>query len=301
MALNVQQLAGPLIEPITLAQMHAQCRVDASFTGDDSLFAIYGPAARQVAEKVTRRAFFNQTWQRTLDNFPIAGSFDYTSSPADRWNAPTYGALWNRLAIDLPKGRALAINSIGYVDGNGNPQTLSASSYSPDLSGDVPRLFPAQISSGGQVWPFTGVYQPGSVNIQWQAGSYVQKVTETFTVPSSPGPYVYNLLQPGVTGGIAVSTTGGTPVPVSGWSATYPGVGTTSVLTLPSAQAGATLSVTYYVANTPANVLVALLMLVAHFYRNPEATTDLEMKDLPFGVQALLGSEVIEWTDYCPC
>lgn len=103
MALNIHLLAGPILEPITLVQAKAQCRIDEGFTDDDVIISsIYIPAARQLAEKVTHRAFFNQTWERALDNFPLAASFDYSPSPADRWNWPVYGGMWNRLAIDLP-------------------------------------------------------------------------------------------------------------------------------------------------------------------------------------------------------
>jgi hypothetical protein len=298
MALNLTQLAGPVMEPVSLVLAKLHCGVDASFFGDDPLFGVYIPAARAQAEAVCNRAFFNQTWQRTIDNFPLAASFDYSPSPADRWNWPVYGGMWNRLAIDLPKGRALAINSIGYIDGDGNPQTLVPSQYQADLTGIPCRLVPSQAASGGMVWPFEGNYMPGSVTIQWQAGSYVALVTESFTVPIS-SPFQYQMAKASVTG-VASVVNGSTPV--AGWSIAYPPplVPGQSTLTLPSAQAGGTLTVSYYIAAAPSDIQAALL-LVGHFYRNREATTDLKMADLPQGVRALLGPHVVEWTDYRPC
>lgn len=300
MALNIQIVTPPAMEPLTLALAKAQCGVDATFTGDDLLFTeLYIPAARKQAENVTHRAFFNQVWQRTLDNFPLAASFDYAPSPADRWNWPVYGGMWNRLAIDLPKGRALAINAITYLDGSGNPQTLSPSQYQADLSGIPCRLVPSQGADSGMVWPWEGSYLPGSVNIQWLAGSYVRLVTETFAVSGSPGPYVYNLQQKGVTG--VASVVNAEAAPVAAWSVGPGSLTAPSVLTVPSSQAGLRLTVSYYVAAMPPDVLMAMALLVGHFYRNREATTDLKMDELPMGVQSLLSAEVIEWTDYRPC
>jgi len=298
MALNIQKLADAIVEPIRRAQAHHQCRIDAGCTLDDVLWLVYISAARQLAEKVTRRAFFNQTWQRTLDNFPLAASFDYTPSPADKWNWPVYGGMWNRLTIDLPMGRALAINAITYIDASGNPQTLPASQYYADLSGIPCRLTPSQAAESGMVWPWQGSYLPGSVNIQWQAGSYVQLVTETFQAPSA-APWTYQLKQPSVTAVVSVVNAAGASV--TGWTFAPGLIGLPSTLTLPAAEAGLQLTVSYYVAALPADLLVAMLMLVGHFYRNPEATTDLKMEQLPIGVQALLSSHVVEWTDYRPC
>lgn len=300
MALNIKLVSPPVLEPVTLLLAKAQCGVDSGFTADDILFnEVYIPAARQQAENVTRRAFFNQVWQRTLDNFPLAASFDYAPSPADKWNWPVYGGMWNRLAIDLPKGPALAINSIGYVDGEGNPQTLPSSQYLADLTGTPCRLVPSQGADSGMVWPWEGSYLPGSVKIQWLAGSYVRQVTESFAVPVSPGPYTYSLGKKSVTGVSAVVNSSNASV--TGWTTAYGSAVAATVLTLPSNQAGLTLTVTYYVAQLPPNILLAILLLIGHFYRNREATTDLDLEQLPEGVQSLLSSEVIEWTDYRPC
>jgi hypothetical protein len=42
-------------------------------------------------------------------------------------------------------------------------------------------------------------------------------------------------------------------------------------------------------------------MLIAHWYRNPEATTDLTLKTVPMAVDCLLEGHVITWGDYRPC
>lgn len=292
MPLNINLVSGPILEPITLAQAKAQCRVDASFTDDDALFAIYISAARQLAEKITRRAFFNQIWQRALDNFPLAASFDYTPSPSDKWNWPVYGGMWNRLTIDLPLGRAQRVTAITYQDVNGDTVTLDSTQFYADLTSEPCRITPAN----GFVWPWQGTYLPGSVQIVYEAASFILPVVETFTVPASPGPYTYTLLNANPTGVQSVTAVvGGVVTSVTGWAFA------SGVLTLPASQAGASLTVTYSTANCPFDVIVALLMLVEHFYRNPGATTDLKLDTVPLGVQSLLSDYVVEWTDYRPC
>lgn len=302
MALNISLLAAPIVEPITLAQAKAQCRIDSGFTSDDVLFSIYIPAARQLAEKLTHRAFFNQTWKRTLDNFPLATSFDYARSPADKWNAPLYGADWNRLAIDLPMGRALAINSITYTGCDGAPVTLSSTLYNADLSGIPCRLTPSQSAEGGLVWPFQSSYLPGSVAIQWQAGSYDQLFADSLPVVAAGDPATYTVTlsqNAALVAGTSLLTSAVTLVDSDGNAVAFTGAG--GVLTVNASYTGQTLKASYSAGQCPADILLALLLLVGHFYRNPEATTDLTMEELPLGIQALLSGHVVEWTDYRPC
>lgn len=295
MPLNYSILAQPLNEPLTLAQVHSQCRIDSGFTADDPLLLIYISAARQLAEKLTRRAFLTQTWQRTLDNFPIAANYDYAPSAADHWNWPTTGGMWNRLVVDLPGGKAQSIASINYTDQNGNPQTLPSSEFLADLASTPCRIIPANLT-----WPFVGNIAPGAVQINYTVGSYVLSVSENFSGPNAT-PWEYQLLQAStLLGNLAnvasLATQAAPSIPLSGWSVTPGGL-----LTVPVAQENVPLVVSYTIANLPADIMLALLMLVGHFYRNAEASTDLKMNELPFGVEALLSPHVVEWGDYRPC
>lgn len=61
-------LAGPALEPVTLAEAKAFLRVD---TGDeDDLIATLIAAARIHTEVVTRRAMIDQSWRLALDTWP---------------------------------------------------------------------------------------------------------------------------------------------------------------------------------------------------------------------------------------
>jgi uncharacterized phiE125 gp8 family phage protein len=166
MPLSLKLVTPPVVEPVTLALAKNQCRVD--FSDDDDLILLYISAAREYAEKYTKRAFYQQTWQRTLDNFPIWCSENGTVNPANRANWPFYADVWDKLTIDLPKADCIAVQSITYVDLTGTQQTLPTTQYHTDITSRPARIVPAQ----GMSWPEALTYQPGSVTITWEAGSF---------------------------------------------------------------------------------------------------------------------------------
>jgi uncharacterized phiE125 gp8 family phage protein len=164
--LATQLITPPAAEPVSLTLAKLQCRVD--FTDDDALFAGLITAARQYCEKVTKRAFFNQTWVRTLDFFPLYGRVEASRSPSER-NTWPYGTwYWDKVTIDLPHPRTVSVTSITYLDSNGEVQTLPTASYNVDTVSIPARIAPAQ----GMFWPILNNYVPGSVKITFVAGSY---------------------------------------------------------------------------------------------------------------------------------
>jgi uncharacterized phiE125 gp8 family phage protein len=166
MQLNTQLITPPTVEPVTLAQAKLHCRVD--FTDDDALITAYITAARQYAEKYTGRAFFNQTWLRTLDFFPLYGDCNATRTPSQRHTWPYGTWYWDQVTIELPTPRTVSVTSITYLDNSGTSQTLPASAYTVDTTSVPARIVPTQ----GTFWPIIAAYQPGSVRITYVAGSY---------------------------------------------------------------------------------------------------------------------------------
>jgi uncharacterized phiE125 gp8 family phage protein len=96
------------LDPISLAEVKAHCRVDIS--DDDGLLAGFILAARQIAETNLRRALITQTWDVTLDY---------------GWPSQT----WKCARIVLPLSPVQSVTSISYVDSSGNAQTLAADQY----------------------------------------------------------------------------------------------------------------------------------------------------------------------------
>jgi uncharacterized phiE125 gp8 family phage protein len=94
-------ITGPTMEPVSLAEAKAHCRITEA--DEDGVIAGYILAARNHVETETRRALLTQTWELTLDAWPAS--------------------------IVLPRPPAISITSISYVDAQGATQTLAADQY----------------------------------------------------------------------------------------------------------------------------------------------------------------------------
>jgi len=219
--LSIQLVTGPAVEPVSLDLAKSHLRVD--YSDDDLLIGIYIVAARAYCEKYTHRAFFNQTWLRTMDFFPLAWGVNGTVNPADRGDWPF--AFWSRLTIDLPRASLVSVSSITYLDATSTVQTLDPSTYTVDTTSTPGRITPSQ----GGFWPEVSIFQPGSVRITFVAGSYGD--------------------------GVDVNT-------------------------------------------CPATIVMAMLLLIAHFYEHREASSEIALKNIPLGVNALLDTEKITMWGY---
>lgn len=211
------------MEPVSLQLAKQQCKVD--YADDDALIQTYIVAARQYCEKRTNRAFFTQTWMRTLDYFPLYGRVDSSRSPSERDSWPYGTWYWDRVTIDLPHNRVQSVTSITYLDNDNQPHTLPADSYNVDVVSVPARIAPAQ----GLFWPILNQFIPGSVNITYQAGSYGDGVQ---------------------------------------------------------------------VNNCPQTIVMAMLLLIGHWYEHREDVSELNLKNIPLGVQALLEMEKIHVVSY---
>lgn len=163
--LSLNLVTGPAAEPVTLALAKQHLRVD--FTDDDTYIPGLITAAREWCEAYMHRKIFNQTWQRTLDYFPIwvGGT---TVAPCSFQDWMFFSGYWAKVMIQLP-GKIEAINSITYTLPNGGgEQTLATSDYVADLTSIPARIVPQQ----GMTWPVQTLYVPGSVQIEYVAGSY---------------------------------------------------------------------------------------------------------------------------------
>ncbi len=180
MILSTQLVTPPAVEPVSLAQAKLHLRLPPTYTVDDSLVTALISAAREYCERKTNRAFFNQTWVRTLDFFPLYGHAKATRTPTERDNWPYGTWYWDKVTIDLPYPRTVSVTSITYLDNNADEQTLPTTAYNVDTTSVPARIAPAQ----GLFWPILNNYIPGSVKITFVAGSYGDGV-ETNNCPKS--------------------------------------------------------------------------------------------------------------------
>lgn len=163
------QRAGPTVEPLSLAEAKLHLRV--GFPDDDALIGSLVSAARQYAESITRRALIAQKWTALLDHFPRPG-FNIGSA---NWYGPQWGINPGPLTVLSPDGvtgyeiylpfaPTLFVESIAYVDIDGNTQTLAANQYQVDLS-EPACITPAY----GTVWPEIRM-QKAAVTVKFSAG-----------------------------------------------------------------------------------------------------------------------------------
>lgn len=136
--MGLRLITAPATEPITLAQLKAQCRVDT--TDDDAVLTLAIAAARAKAENYTGTAIISQVWEQTLDAFPAA-------------------------EIELQKPPVTTVNAVTYVDASGATQTLSDAAYSLDANTFPGWLLPAY----GSAWPETRD-QANAVAIRFTTG-----------------------------------------------------------------------------------------------------------------------------------
>ena len=140
---SLRRATAPAVEPVTLSEAKAHCRVDT--TADDALIQSYITTAREWVEDYIDRALVTQQLVMKLDAFPAE--------------------------IELPRppmiasGTATAV-TITYVTGeSGGTATLSASEYRVDRDstpGVIRTLY-------GGSWP-SHLLDQNSVTVSWWAG-----------------------------------------------------------------------------------------------------------------------------------
>ena len=133
-------ITGPVIEPVTLAEAKAQCRVDIS--DDDTLITTLIGDAREYCERIDWRAYLTQTYDLYLDEFPASGE------------------------IRFPRPPLQSVTSVKYTDENGVVATLASSTYIVDTISEPARL----VLKSNQSWPTVTLQQVNGVVVRFVAG-----------------------------------------------------------------------------------------------------------------------------------
>ncbi len=136
MALKI--ITGPAAEPVTLSEAKSHLRVEHST--DDTMITTLIQVARSMAEKKLGGAIINQTWELVLDSFPDA-----------------------EIKLDFPP--VSSIESVKYIDGNGDQQTISSANYTLDGDTMPGWVLPAY----GYSWPAT-IDAANAVRVRFIAG-----------------------------------------------------------------------------------------------------------------------------------
>jgi uncharacterized phiE125 gp8 family phage protein len=125
MAAKLKLITAPAVEPVTLAEAKAHCRVEHS--EEDALITSIIVSAREQAEHITGRPLITQTWEAVLDEFPIC-------------------------EVRLGKANVLSITSVKYLDLDGVEQTMSSGLYMLDAEDSADCWLHPAINTN---WPST--------------------------------------------------------------------------------------------------------------------------------------------------
>ena len=153
-------ITAPIQEAISLAELKAQLRLDASGTSEDGALGIFRTAARQWFEWRTGRAVHQTTLEYVLDAWP---GDDY---------------------IILPRATPLiAISSAKYKNSSAVETTWSSAEYIADLDNIPGRL----VLGYNYSWPSFTAYPSNPIRIRYSAGiTTASPVTEADPVIKLP-------------------------------------------------------------------------------------------------------------------
>lgn len=132
-------VTAPATEPLTLTEAKTHLRVDGS--DDDTYITSLITVARKYCEGFQNRAYITQTYDLTLDAFPI-----------------------NNITLKPPPIQS--VTSIKYYDTAGTEYTFDASNYIVDTDSE-----PGRISLGYlKTWPIITLQPINGVKIRFTAG-----------------------------------------------------------------------------------------------------------------------------------
>lgn len=140
---QLERLSGPDLEPVTVAEVKIQCKIDADQTIEDEALADDISAARELAEDYCHQTWCPTLWRLTLMRLP-------------GWHDP----------IQLPMGPLLELVSVTYLDSHAVRQTLDLTTLEVSLASKPPWI--------RGFWPSDMLVRAGAVQIDYWAGYPVE-------------------------------------------------------------------------------------------------------------------------------
>jgi uncharacterized phiE125 gp8 family phage protein len=145
----VKIITGPTIEPVTLAEAKAQCRVEADQHDEDALIAGYIKGAREWCEKMDWRAYCTQTLEMWLDDWPQGDKFYVQRPPLQ------------------------SVTYVKYYDLNNAEYTLATTAYIVDTVNQPGRI---ALRTRQAVWPLpsSSLREINAIVVKYVAGYATQ-------------------------------------------------------------------------------------------------------------------------------
>src|SRR3990172_2922595 len=138
---GLRPIAAPAAEPVSVAEAKAHMYV--TITADDVLIGWLICGESEHIENLMNRAFIEQTWELTMENFPGGNA-----------------------VVDLPRSPLISIESVKYFAAGGNDVAMPPADYQVDAASEPARIAPAVGSS----WPSVETEKLGGVRIRFKAG-----------------------------------------------------------------------------------------------------------------------------------
>jgi uncharacterized phiE125 gp8 family phage protein len=136
----IKIITPPAIEPLTLDEAKAQCRVD--IDTDNALLAMLISVARDTCERIAWRAFLTQTIELWLDAWPASNS------------------------IVLPRPPLQSVTKIEYYDIDDIKATVSSAIYAVDTIAEPGKVW----LKYNQAWPTTSLREHNAICVTYVAG-----------------------------------------------------------------------------------------------------------------------------------
>lgn len=135
--------AAPAVEPVSVADVKAQLRIDHS-DEDDLLAGLITAARLHVEQGILRAALVSQTWDYTLDTWPAG-------------------------VLHLPRPPLISVSSVTYTDDDGGSGTVTATNYQVVASKHSSMPGRLALTSSG-TWPSVTLRDMAGVTIRFVAG-----------------------------------------------------------------------------------------------------------------------------------
>lgn len=159
---SLEVTAAPATEPVTVASAKLHCRVD--WADEDTLFDVWVPAARKLAEDYGRRRFVTQTLRLTQGGW-YTGPAEWPDGIAGVARTGILAADLSR-AIRLPVEPVQSVSAVQYYATDGTLTTVDAADYQTWLAHSPPLVLPAP----GESWPDMESGRVGAVRVTFVAG-----------------------------------------------------------------------------------------------------------------------------------
>jgi len=179
--MGLVRTVAPTVEPLTVAELKAHLRVTSA--SEDGIIGDYLTAAREACEAYTRRAFLEQTYRFTLDDFPSAYTCGVRAAVGDR------AKRFPDRVIELPRPNLISVTSVTYYDEDDALQTLSSNSYTVDTDS----LVGCVVLKEDESWPAVSSNIPNAVRVLYKAGYGTAATSVPATIKGAVRFYVAHL------------------------------------------------------------------------------------------------------------